>query len=64
MGRTQTGTLRKLPSGHWQVRYWTIDGRRITGRDTFTSKTDARLWLAGVLVDKAAGAGSTPAPAP
>ncbi len=55
MGRIQTGTIRKLPSGRWQVRYWTIDGRRITARDTFAAKADARLWLAAALVDKAAG---------
>ena len=60
MGRTPTGTIRKLPSGRWQVRYWTVDGRRITSRKTFPSKTDAHVWLSSAVVDRASGVRSDP----
>ena len=60
MGRAPTGTIRKLPSGRWQVRYWTVDGRRITGRQTFPSKTDAHVWLSSAVVDRASGVRSDP----
>ena len=60
MGRTPTGTIRKLPSGRWQVRYWTIGGRRITSRRTFPSKTDAHVWLSSAVVDRASGVRSDP----
>jgi len=60
VGRAPTGTIRKLPSGRWQVRYWTVDGRRITGRQTFPSKTDAHVWLSSAVVDRASGVRSDP----
>lgn len=56
MGRERSGSIRKLPSGRWQARYWTLDGRRVAARRTFATKTDARLWLSGVMVDESHGA--------
>jgi len=50
--REAWGSLRKLPSGRWQVRYPAPDGRTYTARTaddkalTFQTKTDARAWLA------------------
>lgn len=46
------GSLRKLPSGRWQVRYPAPDGVTYTARTeddkplTFITKADARAWLA------------------
>ncbi len=48
------GTIRRLPSGRFQVRYFHL-GRRITGEQTFTTKTDARVYLAGVETDMRRG---------
>ncbi len=51
--REAWGSLRKLPSGRWQVRYPAPDGEIYTARTeddkplTFLTKTDARTWLAG-----------------
>src|SRR5699024_11047786 len=52
--RESWGSLRKLPSGRWQVRYPGPDGNTYTARTdgdkplTFFTKTDARTWLASV----------------
>lgn len=52
--REAWGSLRKLPSGRWQARYLGPDGETYTARTeddrplTFLTKTDARVWLAGV----------------
>ncbi len=46
----QFGSIRKLPSGRFQVRYFHL-GRRITGDTTFPTKGDARAFLAGVETD-------------
>ena len=54
--REAWGSLRKLPSGRWQVRYPAPDGQTYTARTeddkplTFLTKTDARTWLAGMHV--------------
>jgi integrase len=42
--RAGFGAVDKLPSGRWRARYTGPDGRRRTG--TFTTKSDARAWLA------------------
>ncbi len=46
-GQRQFGSVRKLPSGRWQARYQTDDGRRLKSPRTFATKTDATLWLDG-----------------
>lgn len=52
--RESWGSLRKLPSGRWQVRYPGPDGKTYTARTdedkprTFLTKTDARTWLASL----------------
>ena len=46
----QFGSIRKLPSGRYQVRYFHL-GRRITADHTFPTKADARAFLAGVETD-------------
>lgn len=59
--REAWGRLRKLPSGRWQVRYPGLDGITYTARTdqnkplTFLTKTDARIWLAGVQTKMARG---------
>lgn len=49
--RRRFGRLRKLPSGRWQARYKTDDGRLHTAPETFATKTDAGRWLDSVEVD-------------
>ena len=46
----QFGSIRKLPSGRIQVRYFHL-GKRITADHTFPTKADARAFLAGVETD-------------
>jgi len=38
-GRRPFGTIRKLPSGRYQARYWGPDGVRRAADDTFATKT-------------------------
>lgn len=45
MGRRSFGTVRRLPSGRWQARYRTPDGRLVTAPETFATKGDAGRWL-------------------
>jgi integrase len=49
------GTIRKLPSGRWQVRYYGPDGIRQSAPDTFERKGDAARWLAEMETDIAKG---------
>ena len=44
------GSIRKLPSGRFQVRYFHL-GKRIAADTTFGTKADARAFLAGVETD-------------
>ena len=39
------GTIRRLPSARYQVRYPGPDGVRRSAEDTFATKTEARDWL-------------------
>ncbi|RNG17747.1 tyrosine-type recombinase/integrase [Streptomyces botrytidirepellens] len=43
--RREFGTVRQLPSGRWQARYWAPDGARRKAPETFATKTDAQTWL-------------------
>ena len=45
------GSLRRLSSGRWQVRYRDLSGAVHTGPHTFTSKTEAARYLAMVEAD-------------
>lgn len=55
MARREFGTVRKLPSGRWQVRYRNRGGRLVAGPETFATKGDAAAWLARVQTDQARG---------
>lgn len=44
------GSVRKLPSGRFQVRYFHL-GKRIAADATFPTKADAKVFLAGVETD-------------
>lgn len=44
------GTIRKLPSGRFQARYWHL-GDQVSAGTTFVTKGDARAWLASVETD-------------
>jgi integrase len=54
------GSLRRLSSGRWQVRYRDLSGVLHTGPHTFTSKADAARYLAMVEVDLHRGAWTDP----
>jgi integrase len=62
-GKRDFGALRRLPSGHWQVRYRLPTGERITAPLTFRTRADANAWLSqletemrrGIWVDPRAG---------
>ncbi|MFJ6464687.1 hypothetical protein ACIQM0_27275, partial [Streptomyces sp. NPDC091387] len=43
--RREFGTVRQLPSGRWQTRYWAPDGSRRTAPETFDTRTEAQTWL-------------------
>jgi hypothetical protein len=45
------GSVRRLSSGRWQVRYRDLSGVLHTGPHTFTSKADAARYLAMVEAD-------------
>lgn len=44
------GTMRKLPSGRYQARYWHL-GCQVAAPTLFPTKADARAWLASVETD-------------
>jgi integrase len=54
------GTVRKLPSGRWQVRYYDRAGIRHTAPRTFPSKAEANRYLAQVEADLLRGAWTDP----
>jgi hypothetical protein len=54
------GTVRRLPSGRWQVRYYDQAGVRHTAPRTFPSKADANRYLAQVEADLLRGARTDP----
>lgn len=63
MARTRHfGTVRRLPSGRWQARYY-VDGRRHTAPRTFDTKTAAAGWLAHTQTDLDRGVWKPPAEA-
>ena len=46
----QFGTIRRLPSGRYQARYWHL-GDQVSAGTTFATKTAARAWLSSVETD-------------
>jgi integrase len=54
------GSVRRLSSGRWQVRYRDLSGVVHTGPHTFTSKADATRYLAMVEADLHRGAWTDP----
>jgi len=46
----QFGTIRELPSGRYQARYWHL-GEQVSAGTTFATKTEARKWLSSVETD-------------
>ncbi len=63
MGHRSFGSVRRLPSGRFQVRYFGPDGFRRTASDTFATKGDAARWLARTETDVARGQWLDPAAA-
>ena len=61
MRRREFGSVRRLPSGRWQVRYTGLDGRLTPAPTTFASRHDATVWLAGLQTDLARGSWADPA---
>jgi integrase len=60
MSRRRFGSVRRLPSGRWQARYRTNDGRQHTAPETFASKMAATRHLAQVETDLSRGQWSDP----
>jgi hypothetical protein len=54
------GSLRRLSSGRWQVRYRDLSGVLHTGPHTFTSKANAARYLAMVEADLHRGTWTDP----
>ncbi len=55
MTRRRAGTVRKLPSGRWQARYWDPADNRLCAPSTFATKGDAQRWLAATETDLGRG---------
>jgi integrase len=55
MSRRSFGTIRKLGSGRFQVRYRNTLGRLVPGPHTFATKADAQRWLATAEADQLRG---------
>lgn len=60
MSRPSGGNLRQLPSGRWQARYSDANGVRRKAPTTFTTKTEARQWVAETRADVLRGVHRTP----
>ncbi|HET9731675.1 MAG TPA: hypothetical protein VFP54_03270 [Acidimicrobiales bacterium] len=57
--RRHFGSVRKLPSGRYQVSYWHNVTRHVAP-DTFPSKGDAQRWLSNIEADINRGAWIAP----
>lgn len=53
--RRAFGSVRKLPSGNWQARYFDGGGNRITSTTVFETKADATRFLAQIEADLSRG---------
>jgi Phage integrase, N-terminal SAM-like domain len=59
-GRRRFGAVRRLPSGRYQVRYRTADGRYVTAPTTFDTKADAGRYLSKIETDMLRGEWADP----
>ena len=59
-GRRRFGAIRRLPSGRYQVRYRTADGRYVTAPTTFDTKADAGRYLSKIETDMLRGEWADP----
>jgi excisionase family DNA binding protein len=59
-GRRRFGAIRRLPSGRYQVRYRTADGRHVTAPTTFEAKADAGRFLSKIETDMLRGEWADP----
>jgi integrase len=59
-GRRRFGAIRRLPSGRYQVRYPTADGRYVTAPTTFETKADAGRYLSKIETDMLRGEWADP----
>ena len=50
MAKRHFGSVRRLPSGHYQASYW-HDGLRLTAPQTFATKGDALAHLSSIETD-------------
>jgi integrase len=55
MGKRVRGSMRRLPSGRWQVRYTALDGLRRTLDQTYRTKADAEAAWSVVAADLTTG---------
>lgn len=53
--RRRYGSVRRLPSGRWQVRYPDTSGELRAAPETFETKTDAEVWLTQTEADQTRG---------
>jgi len=53
--RRRFGSVRRLPSGRWQARYWDAAGNRVGAPTTFATKGDAQRWLSAAETDQNRG---------
>ncbi len=53
--RRRFGSVRRLPSGRWQARYWDAAEGRSGVPATFATKGDAQRWLSAVETDMSRG---------
>ncbi|MGH2780658.1 MAG: tyrosine-type recombinase/integrase, partial [Thermoleophilaceae bacterium] len=53
--RRRFGSVRRLPSGRWQARYWDAAGDRVGAPSTFATKGDAQRWLSAAETDQSRG---------
>ncbi len=53
--RRRFGSVRRLPSGRWQARYWNAADNRVGAPTTFATKSDAQRWLSAAETDQSRG---------
>ena len=60
--RRRFGSVRRLPSGRWQARYWDAADNRVGAPTTFATKGDAQRWLSATETDMGRGRLARPSP--